>query len=138
MDRFLRSTNRNRHPFSLFENHEDDWDLHDFSSPSGLSVSEDDDHIYVEAALPGIKPEEIDMVFEKGILWIKADKKEETEDKRKKYYRKAHSSFSYQVAVPGDVDESKQPDALCKQGILTVTFSKKTTGPSKKIPIQEG
>ena len=127
-----------RHPFSVLENIEDDWDLHDFSSPSGLSVSEDDYHVFVEAALPGIRPEEIDMIFEKGILWIKAEKKEESEDKKKKYYRKALSTFSYQVAVPGDIDETKQPDATCKNGILRVAFAKKTAGPSKKIPIKEG
>lgn len=138
MQRSLKSLHRNRQPFSVLENIEDDWDLHDFSSPSGLSVSEDDNYVHVEAALPGIRPEEIDMIFEKGILWIKAEKKEESEDKKKKYYRKALSTFSYQIAVPGDIDESKQPDAACKHGILKVAFAKKTSGPSKKIPIKEG
>lgn len=129
---------RSRFPFSLFENVEDDWDFHEFSSPSGLSVSEDDNHVYIEAALPGIKPEEIDMVFDKGILWIKAEKEDEIEDKKKKYYRKAMSTFSYRIAVPGDIEESKQPDAICKNGVLRVTFFKTKKGLSKKIPIKEG
>lgn len=129
---------RLRHPFSLLENIEDDWDLHEFTSPSGLSISEDDQHVYVDAALPGIHPDEIEMIFDKGVLWIKAEKKEETEDKKKKFYRKAMSSFSYRIAVPGDIDESKQPDAVCKQGILKVTFSKAKKGTSKKIPIKGG
>lgn len=130
---------RSRHPFALFENGEDDWDLHEFTSPSGLSVSEDDRHIYIEASLPGIRPDEIDMNFEKGILWIKAEKKDEIADKKKKYYRKALTSFSYRIAVPGEIDDSKQPEAICKNGILTVTFFKTKVGPSKKkIPIKEG
>lgn len=129
---------RLRFPFSLFENIDEDWDLHEFTSPSGLSVSEDETHVYVDAALPGVKPEEIDMVFDKGVLWIKAEKKEVEEDKKKKFYRKAMSSFSYRVAVPGEVDESKQPSASCKNGILKVTFFKTKKGPSKKIPIKEG
>jgi len=129
---------RPRFPFSLFENVEDDWDLHEFSSPSGLGVSEDDNHVYIEAALPGIKTEEIDMVFDKGILWIKAEKEDETEDKKKKYYRKSMSSFSYRIAVPGDIDEFKEPDAICKNGVLKVTFFKTKKGLSKKIPIKEG
>lgn len=127
---------RFRHPFSLFENIEDDWDLHEFTSPSGLSISEDNEHVYVEAALPGISPDEIEMIFDKGVLWIKAEKKEESEDKKKKFYRKAMSSFSYRIAVPGDIDESKQPDAVCQKGILKVTFSKNRSGPSKKIPVK--
>lgn len=129
---------RLRHPFALFENIEDDWDLHEFTSPSGLSISEDNDHVYVEAALPGISPDEIEMIFDKGVLWIKAEKREESEDKKKKFYRKAMSSFSYRIAVPGDIDEAKEPDAICQKGILKVTFSKTRKGISKKIPVKDG
>lgn len=129
---------RLRFPFSLLEDEENDWELQEFSSLSGLSVSEDDEHIYVEAALPGIKSEEVDMTFNKGILWIKAEKKEESEDKKKKYYRKAMSSFSYRIAVPSDVDENKEPEALCKNGVLKITFFKAKKGPSKKIQVKEG
>jgi len=127
-----------RFPFSLLENVDDDWELHEFTSPSGLSVYEDDQHVYVEAALPGIKPDEIDMIFDKGVLWIKAEKKEEKEEKRKKFYRKSLRTFSYRIAVPGEIDESKQPEAVCKDGILKVTFIKTKESPSKKIPIKEG
>lgn len=127
-----------RFPFSVFEDMEDDWELQELSSPSGLSVSEDDDHFYVEAALPGIKPEELDMTYNKGILWIKGEKKEESEDKKKKFYRKAMNSFSYRVAIPGDVDESREPEAVCKNGVIKVTFFKSKKGPTKKIHIKEG
>lgn len=129
---------RFRHPFSIFENVDDDWALNEFSNPSGLTVSEDDQHVYVEAALPGIKPDEIEMIFDKGVVWIKAEKREESEDKKKKYYRKAMSTFSYRVAVPGDVDESKQPEATIKYGVLRATFFKTKVGTAKKIPIKEG
>ena len=130
---------RLRHPFSFLENVEDDWDLHEFTNPSGLTVSEDEAHVFVEAALPGIRSEEIEMIYDKGVLWIKAEKKEESEDKKKKYYRKALSTFSYRIAVPGEIEESKQPEAICKNGMLKVTFFKTDKkGPSKKIPIKEG
>ncbi len=129
---------RSRHPFSFLENVDDDWDLPEFSNPSGLTISEDDKHVIVEAAIPGIRPDEIDMVYDKGILWIKAEKREESENKKKKFYRKALGTFSYRIAVPGEIDEAKQPDAICKDGILKVTFFKTHKGPSKKIPIKEG
>lgn len=122
----------------LIENAEDDWDLYEFTSPSGLTVWEDEQHVYVEASLPGIKPEEIDMHYERGILWIKAERKEEEEDKKKKYYRKAHSAFSYRVAIPGEINEDQQPEAVSKNGILKVIFRKTRKGPSKKIVVKEG
>ncbi len=126
-----------RFPFSLLGENEDEW-LQDFSESSGLSVYEDDNHVYIEAALPGIKPDEIEMTFEKGILWIKAEKEEEQEDRSKKYYRKSTGSFSYRVAVPGTIDEGKSPEAICKSGILKVTFSKTKKNEVRKIPIKEG
>lgn len=127
-----------RFPFSLFEENEDEGWLQDFSDPSGLSVYEDDNHVYVEAALPGLKAEEIEMTFEKGVLWIKAERKEEVEDKNKKFYRKATSNFSYRVAVPGDVDENHEPEARFANGMLKVIFSKSKKIEPKKIQIKKG
>ncbi len=133
-----RSFWRARHPFSFLENIDDDWDLKEFSSPSGLSVSEDNEHICVEAAVPGLCPDEIEMIYDKGVLWIKGDKKEEGEDKKRKYYRKAMTTFSYRIAVPGDINENKEPTATCKNGVLKVLFPKTGEGSPKKIPIKEG
>lgn len=138
MERSFWSFPRLRFPFSLFENVDDDWDLQEFSSPSGLSVSEDDQHVYIEAAIPGVRNDEIEMIFDKGVLWIKGEKKEESEDKKRKYYRKAMHSFSYRIAVPGHLDETKEPHAVCKNGVLKVSFQKAKKGmTSKKIPVQE-
>ena len=120
---------------ALFDEEEEGW-LENYSEPSGLSVSEDDTHVYVEAAVPGLKSDEIEMTFDQGILWIKGEKKEETEDKTKKYYRKALSSFSYRIAVPGNIDLSSQPSATCKNGVLRVTFVKTSKSQPKKIPIK--
>lgn len=113
---------------------EDLWGL-EGEHPSGLAISEDQDHVYVEAHLPGLKPENIEITFEKGILWIKGEKREEEEDKKKKYYRKASSSFSYRVQVPGLIDEKKDPEATYKDGVMKVSFSKTRESLSKKIKI---
>ena len=126
-----------RFPFSLSEDNDEEW-LQDFSNPSGLSVYEDEKHVYVEAALPGIKPDQVEMTFHKGMLWIKAEKEDESKDKSKKFYRKATNSFSYHVAVPGNIDESHPPEATCKHGILTVSFRKASTEGPKKISITQG
>jgi HSP20 family protein len=126
-----------RYPFSLFEEGEEGDPLQHFHESSGLSISEDEKCLYVEAAVPGIKPDEIEMNFENGILWIKALKNEECEDKKKKFYRKAMRSFSYRIAIPSSVDETKQPEALCKNGMLKVAFIKKKGKDLKKtIPVK--
>jgi len=117
---------------SIWED-EDDWTPMS-SMPGGISISEDEKNIYVETALPGIKPEEVEVTFDKGVVWIKGESKEE--DKTKKYYRKAANSFSYRVTVPGDVDSSIEPDATVKNGVMKVIFAKSPKSQPKKIPVK--
>jgi len=110
------------------------WDFE--KEPSNLSISEDEQHVFVEAALPGLKPEDIEVTFEKGVLWIKGEAKEETENKKRKYYRKASRSFSYRVQVPGQIDEKKDPEATYKDGIMKIAFMKTPQPEPKKIQVK--
>lgn len=116
---------------------ENDW-LSMPSEKSGLSIYEDDKNIYVEAAVPGIDPNDIEVTFQDKYLWIRGETKKEEENKKKKYYRKASSSFSYRVAVPGDVDMKKEPEATCKNGVMTVSFAKLAKTQPKKIQVKMG
>ncbi len=106
------------------------------STQSGLSVYEDDNKVYVEAAVPGIDPKNVDVTFQDGYLWVRGESKEEEENKKKKYYRKATKSFSYRVAVPGDIDESKEPEATYKHGVMTIAFAKSPKAQPKKIQVK--
>ena len=117
---------------SIWEDDED-WGLMT-NTPTGLTISEDEKNVYVEAAVPGVDPKDIEVTFSKGVVWIKGESKEE--EKKKKYYRKAMSSFSYRVAVPGDVDPKAEPQAECKNGKMTVTFAKAPQAQPKKIAVK--
>lgn len=114
--------------------------LEPFHEHSGVSVSEDNKNVYIEASLPGILPEEIKLKYDRGVLYITADKKEETADKNKKFYRKAHKNFYYQVSLPCAIDETKSPNAICKNGVLKVIFFKgKIFNPKEKtILVKKG
>lgn len=101
---------------------------------SGLSVYEDDHHIYVEAQTPGVKSEDIQVTYEKGVLWIRAEHSEEK--KGVKYHTKASSNFSYRVPMPERIDESKTPDAICKDGVLKITFNKSSSSKPQKIEVK--
>lgn len=114
---------------------EDDWSS--FLPSSGLSVSEDEKHVYVEAAVPGLDTDKIEVTYDKGVLWIRGNQEAEEKDENRKYYRKASSAFSYRVAVPGEIDESKEPEASCKNGVMKVTFAKKPEVQPKKIAVKK-
>lgn len=105
---------------------------------SGLQVSSDEKHVYIEAHLPGLKEADIEVSLADDTLWIKGEKKEETKDKKRKFYRKSMQSFSYCVPLGEEVDLASEPQAKCEDGILTVTFKKKKeiAKDVKKIKIQ--
>jgi HSP20 family protein len=131
-DRFFRFPS-----FSLpsgFEEDED-WSMVP-GSPGGLSISEDDKNVYIEAAVPGVEAGDVDVTFDKGMLWVKAEAKEEEKDK--KYYRKATRSFSYRIAVPGDIDPNSEPEATYANGVMKVTFVKSPASQPKKIQVKSG
>lgn len=126
-------------PFSLWRTRfptvwdDEDWDLAPVNS-GGVTISEDAQNVYVEAAVPGIDPKDIEVTFDKGVVWIKGETKEE--EKGKKYYRKATSAFSYRVAVPGDIDMSKDFEAAHKNGTVKIAFAKSPASQPKKIAVK--
>lgn len=121
---------------SRFQNWLDEDDWSSFLPSSGLTVSEDENSVYVEAAIPGLDPDKVEVTFDKGVLWIRGNQQQEDQDDKKKFYRKASSAFSYRVAVPGDIDTSKEPEASCKNGIMKVTFAKMPEIQPKKISVK--
>lgn len=118
-----------------FWDDEEEWSTSP-STQSGLSVYEDEKNVYVEAAVPGIDPKDVDLTFHDGYLWIRGETKEEETNQKKKYYRKASRSFSYRVAIPGDVNTSIDPEATYKHGIMTVAFEKSPKAQPKKIQVK--
>lgn len=123
-------------PVPMFGEKEEVFLFNSFEESSGLSISEDEKYVYIEAYVPGIKSEEIELSLNQGVLWIKAIKKEEAKDTKKKFYRKANSSFSYSILLPSAVDETKIPEAICKNGIVKIKFNKPQIQEYKKNSIQ--
>lgn len=106
------------------------------TNQGGLSVYEDKENVFVEAAVPGLDPKEVEVTVQDDYLWVRGETKNEEKDKDKKYYRKATKSFSYRVAVPGNVDSTVEPEASYKHGVMVVKFKKATKALPKKIQVR--
>lgn len=102
--------------------------------PSGLSVSEDDKGFYVDAALPGIEPKDIEVTFDRGMLHMSGQSEEE--EKGKKFYRKATGQFSYSVMAPESVDSKKEPKVTYQNGMMHAVFEKTSSPKPKKIEVK--
>lgn len=102
----------------------------------GLDVYETQNQVVVKANLAGVPEDEIDLTFERGVLYINAELEEEEENEDRTYYSRANRSFSYRVNVPGDIDYAKEPEAEMDNGVLTVTFTKSQQAMPKKLQIK--
>jgi HSP20 family protein len=116
-------------------NDDDNW-MTPLNVNSGVSISEDDKHVYINASLPGVDPKNIEITHEDDYVWIRGEIVESEEDKRRKYLRRGLQSFSYRVAVPGDVDASSDPEATCRHGVMTIKFAKSPKSQPKKIQVK--
>lgn len=119
---------------SLFDNFFNDFGV-GFSNQSSfkpkVNISEDDKNYYVDAELAGIKKDDVAIEYANDILTIKAEKKEEKEDKGKNYHRveSSYGTFSRSVQVPNvDYDNTK---AKFEDGVLKVTLPKKEENKTK-------
>lgn len=99
-----------------------------------LDVYETEDSVVVRANVAGVQEDDIDLTFEKGVLWIKAERTEE-ESGDKKHYSKSSWSYSYKVAVPGTIDYKTEPKAEVEDGVVTVTFKKAESSKPKKLKV---
>lgn len=135
------SNRRSSEIFNLGKFFEDlEQGIDTLSHKSGLAVSSDEDSVYIEANVPGLTGKDIDVSIDNNnVLWIKGDKKVEERDKKRKFYRQSQSSFSFCVPLWDDIDTSVEPEAVCKNGVMKVTFAKKKDKQveAKKIKVKE-
>lgn len=101
----------------------------------GVSVSEDDQNIYIEADLPGLKEKDINISLHKDILVIQAEKKDEEMDKDKHFHRRSQRSFYYEVQLPETVEEHTER-AEFDEGVLRISFQKSQQSHMRKIHVQ--
>jgi HSP20 family protein len=123
---------------SIFE--EDWFEPTWFSTPgeSGLDVYETEDSVVVEAQVPGIPEEDIDISVEGNVLTVEAsseETKEEKEEKKAIYRETRQRAFRYSVNLPRGVN-SEKAEASMDQGILKVEIPIAEEEKRKKIEVK--
>src|SRR5437870_13382125 len=76
--------------------------------PLALDIADLGNAYQVKAALPGFKPEEVEVTVADGVLDIKARRKQETESKDGGYLRRelTYGDYERRGQLPGDVREA--------------------------------
>lgn len=102
-----------------------------------LNLKETETAFEVSAEVPGLKPEEIKVEYEDGVLTLSGEKKEEREEHKGNYHlvERRFGSFSRSVRLPKDVDV-EQLKATHKDGVLLVELPKAAKSASKTIEVK--
>ncbi len=101
------------------------------------NVAESSEEYRIEAELPGVKQEDMELKVEGRVLTLRGERREEKEEKGKKYHRmeSSYGSFMRSFALPDDADEDKV-DADYTDGLLTVRIPRTTPKESKARAVQ--
>lgn len=101
-----------------------------------VDIKEESDRFVLHADLPGVKPEQIDVSMENGVLTIKGEKKTEAKTEKEGYKRieRTYGSFYRRFSLP----DTANPDAISavsKNGVLEITIPKRESVQPKKISV---
>ena len=104
-----------------------------------VDLYENENEVVVKAAVPGVKPEEIEVTVTGDLLTIKGEFKSESEqrDEKRNWHRQERrfGSFSRQVTLPAGVNtDACQADF--EDGVLTLKLPKAEEARVKRVTIQ--
>jgi HSP20 family protein len=101
-----------------------------------VDIAETPEEYLIKVELPEIKREDVKVTVENGVLRIGGERKQEKEDRTKKFHRieRSYGSFVRTFTMPENVDETKVL-ADFKDGLLTLHLPKTEKARQKAIEV---
>ena len=111
-------------------------DVMDFTDRSfRADIKEKEDEYVIEAEMPGMKKEDIQLELDEDYLTISAEHKEESEEKGENYIRRERRQGRYSRSFYLENVKQDEIKAEYDEGILTVHLPKEEKTPVKKRTI---
>ncbi len=104
-----------------------------------VDVYEEGDSLVVEAEIPGLRAEEIDVTIHEGVLTIAGDRKPPSSRTEARHHlvERTYGEFRRAFVLPDTIDPEKI-DAKMADGVLVVRLSKKVEVKPRKIAVNVG
>ena len=102
-----------------------------------VDVKEDEKSFTVQAEVPGVKKEDIQVDIDGNQISVRAEVKKEREEKKGEktvYSERSYGMASRSFSLPTEVDE-KGAKAEYKDGVLTLMLPKKANGGGKRVAV---
>jgi HSP20 family protein len=102
-----------------------------------VDIAETEKDVKVSAELPGMDEKDIAVEMDEDALTIRGERREEQEEKGKRWYRRelSYGSFHRRIPLPASVEGAKAT-AKFKKGVLTVTVPKREAEHEKRKSIK--
>ena len=102
-----------------------------------VDISESDSEYLIKAELPEVKKEDVKVTVENGVLTLQGERRQEKEEKGKKYHRveRSYGSFVRSFTLPESVDEGAVK-AEYKDGMLNLHLPKTEKVKPKSIDVK--
>jgi HSP20 family protein len=104
-----------------------------------LDLSETAEGYLVEAALPGVKPEDVEVTVENNVLTIKGETRQEVDEQKRNFHRieRRFGSFQRTVGLPTTV-KADAIQASLTNGVLRLEIPKAEEVKPRKISVNVG
>lgn len=101
-----------------------------------VDIKEEPEQFVIYADLPGIDPQDVEVLMDKGILTIKGERKSETSEQTERYSRveRRYGSFHRRFALPDSAD----PDGIAatgRNGVLMISIPKRPETKPRRIQV---
>jgi HSP20 family protein len=102
-----------------------------------VDISETEGEYQIKAELPEVRKEDVKITVEDGVLTIQGERRQETEEKTKKFHRveRSYGRFVRSFALPDSVDEIGVK-AIYTDGVLNLRLPKSEKAKPKQIEVK--
>ena len=107
-------------------------------SPS-VDIFENKNEIVLEAELPGMKAEDVNISIENNVLTLQGERRFEKKDESDNFHRveRSYGSFTRSFTLPPTVS-SENANAVFDNGVLRLTLAKREEAKPRRIEINAG
>ncbi len=117
-----------------FFDEDEDW----FSENSSITSYETENDFVVQANVPGVPTDEVDISIDRGVVTIRAEHEEAKEEKKAKkvIYREGRAAkYLYTTSIPCPILAEKA-EAGVENGVVTVTIPKAPEAKPQKVKVK--
>jgi len=102
-----------------------------------VDIKEEVDKFVIHADIPGVKPEDIEVSMEAGVLTVKGQKESEAKTEKEGYKRveRSYGSFYRRFSLPDSAD-GDAINAKSKYGVLEIIIPKREAVKPKRIDVK--